>query len=52
MGFLKNNWGNILFVAMKLAKVIVELTPTKKDNKVFSWIENITDVVVPNLKKK
>jgi len=37
--FLLDNWGELLIAVMAFAKVVVNLTPTKNDNKVFGWID-------------
>jgi len=51
MEFLQNNWIEILGALLVFAKVIVNLTPSEKDNKIFSFIDNIVDAIIPNLKK-
>ena len=44
------NWSAVLFALMGFIKVIVNLTPSKKDNDVFGWIDTIFNAVVPNYK--
>lgn len=41
----------LLVALMGLLKVIVTLTPTEKDNKVFGIIDEIFDSFLPNYKK-
>tara|TARA_Y100001972_G_scaffold126910_1_gene182051 strand:+ start:1491 stop:1655 length:165 start_codon:yes stop_codon:yes gene_type:complete len=48
--FITNNWLELLVGAMAFIKIIVNLTPTIEDNKVFSWIDNIFDAIIPNYK--
>jgi hypothetical protein len=51
MEFLKENWEAILLGLMGFAKIIVNLTPSEKDNKIFSWVDGFIDFFIPNLKK-
>ncbi len=44
--FLINNWAELLIAVMALAKVIVNLTPTEKDNKVFGWLDTLINSIV------
>jgi hypothetical protein len=37
---------------MAFAKVITNLTPTEKDNKIFGWLDTMIDALVPNYTKK
>lgn len=46
--FLAENWGELLIAALAFAKVVVNLTPTEKDNKVFAWLDSLIDVFVPD----
>ena len=52
MDFILTNWLELLVAVMALAKVITNLTPTDKDNKVFGWIDKIINALVPNYNKK
>lgn len=49
--FLKENWMPLLLALMGLAKVIVNLTPSEKDNKIFAIVDKLFDTFIPNLKK-
>lgn len=44
--FLIQNWAELLIAIMALAKVIVNLTPTEKDNKVFGWLDSLIDAII------
>ena len=44
--FFINNWAELLIALMALAKVIVNLTPTEKDNKVFGWLDTLINSIV------
>lgn len=56
--WISENWGLIVEIALivyAIAKVIVNLTPSEKDNliltKVVEFVEKIVDLLIPNLKK-
>jgi len=49
--FITENWLELLIGLMAFIKIVVNLTPTIEDNKVFSWIDNIFDAIIPNYKK-
>jgi len=44
--FLIQNWAELLIAVMALTKVIVNLTPTEKDNKVFGWLDNLINSII------
>jgi len=52
MEILKNHWAEIALAVLALLKVIVNLTPTEKDNKIFGWLDTIIDAIVPKYNKK
>ena len=45
LDFLLNNWGELLIAALAFAKVVVNLTPSEKDNQVFGYIDNIITAI-------
>ena len=49
--FLTVNWGELLIAVMALAKVIVNLTPTEADNKVFGWLDSIITYFIDDNRK-
>jgi len=51
METIQNNWLELLLGLMAFAKIVVNLTPSEKDNKIFDWIDKLIDVFIPNLKK-
>ena len=51
MEILKENWVELLLGLMAFAKIVVNLTPSEKDNKVFDWLDKLIDVFIPNNKK-
>lgn len=50
--FLIENWMPLLLGLMGLAKVIVNLTPSTKDNEIFAWIDKLINLFIPNFNKK
>ena len=48
MDFILENWVELLFAFMALLKVVTNLTPTEKDNKIFGWLDTIINVIVGN----
>tara|TARA_R110000787_G_scaffold156711_1_gene270574 strand:+ start:101 stop:259 length:159 start_codon:yes stop_codon:yes gene_type:complete len=49
--FLTANWAELLIAVLALAKVIVNLTPTEADNKVFGWLDSIITYVIGDNRK-
>lgn len=45
------NLMEILVALMVLAKVVINLTPTEKDNKVFGLVDSILNAIVPDRRK-
>ena len=50
--FLIQNWAELLIAVMALTKVIVNLTPTEKDNKVFGWLDNLINSIITDRRSK
>ena len=50
--FLTANWAEMLIAVMALAKVIVNLTPTSADNKIFGWLDMLINSVITDRRKK
>jgi hypothetical protein len=48
--FLKNNAASLILALLAFLKVIVNLTPTEKDNKVFGLLDTFVNWIVPNFK--
>ena len=48
--FIKTNWAVLIFPFLAFIKVIVNLTPTEKDNKVFGMLDTLINWLVPNYK--
>jgi len=45
-------WAEIILALMAFVKVIVNLTPTEADNKVFGWLDVLINAIVADRKKK
>tara|TARA_R110002073_G_scaffold295716_2_gene461658 strand:+ start:614 stop:784 length:171 start_codon:yes stop_codon:yes gene_type:complete len=52
MEFILENWLELLIGLMAFIKVVTNLTPTEKDNKIFTWIDTIINAIVPNYNYK
>jgi len=44
--FILQNWGELLIAVLALAKVVVNLTPTEKDNKIFGYIDSLINSII------
>lgn len=52
IGFIAENWAELLLALMGFIKVIVRLTPSLKDDAVFGKIDSLISWIVPNNAKK
>lgn len=50
-GFLTLNWGVISLSLLSFLEVITRLTPSEKDNTVLSFLSNVLNAIIPNLRK-
>lgn len=50
VGFVKNNVAELTLAMLAFFKVIVNLTPTESDNKIFGLLDNFINWIVPNFK--
>lgn len=44
--FFTQNWGELIIGLMAFVKVIVNLTPTEKDNEIFAKIDKIINYFI------
>ena len=51
MDFILDNWGELLIGAMAFIKIVVNITPTEKDNMVFGWLDSLVNMIVSDRKK-
>jgi hypothetical protein len=54
--FLLNNWGELVIALMAFVKVVINLTPTEKDNQIFGYLDSLINMIIadrikPNNKK-
>jgi hypothetical protein len=49
---IQTYWAEILLALMALVKVIVNLTPTEADNKVFGWLDTLINAIVSDRRKE
>tara|TARA_R100000458_G_C8089486_1_gene120815 strand:+ start:417 stop:590 length:174 start_codon:yes stop_codon:yes gene_type:complete len=52
MSFIIENWIELLIGLMAFLKIIVNLTPSDKDNGVFALVDTIINAIIPNKNKK
>ena len=50
-GFLAHNWGILSLSLISFLEVVTRLTPSVKDNTVLTFLSNLLNVLIPNLKK-
>jgi hypothetical protein len=48
MEFVAQNWAEILLALMAFAKVIVNLTPSIKDDRVFAYVDLLFNAIIAN----
>lgn len=51
MDFILENWAELTLAVLALVKVIVNLTPSEKDNKVFGYIDTLINLIIADRKK-
>ena len=44
--FILENWAELTLAVLALVKVIVNLTPTTNDNKVFGYIDTLINLII------
>ena len=54
--FLLNNWAELVLGSMAFVKVVINLTPTEKDNQIFGYLDSLINMIIadrtkPNNKK-
>lgn len=46
MDFILNNWAELLIGLMAFVKVVVNLTPTEKDNQIFGYLDSLINMII------
>lgn len=49
---IQTYWAEIVLALMAFVKVIVNLTPTEADNKVFGWLDVLINAIVADRRKQ
>ena len=49
---IQTYWAEIILAAMAFIKVIVNITPTEADNKVFGWLDTLINAIVADRRKE
>ena len=49
---IQTYWAEIILALMAFVKVIVNLTPTEADNKVFGWLDTLINAIVADRRKE
>ena len=49
--FISENWAELVLALLTLVKVVVNLTPTEQDNKVFGYIDVLINLIISDRKK-
>lgn len=44
--FFLENWGELLIALLAFSKVVVNLTPTETDNRVFGYLDTLINAIV------
>jgi hypothetical protein len=48
MEFLLDNWAELLLAFLMFAKVVVNLTPSIKDDRVFTYVDLLVNAIIAN----
>jgi hypothetical protein len=51
MEFIADNWAELTLALLALVKVVVNLTPTEQDNKVFGYLDVLINLIIADRKK-
>ena len=49
--FIVTNIGELAIGILAFIKIIVNITPTEKDNQVFGWLDSLVNMIVSDRKK-
>jgi len=49
--FITNNLAELIIGLLAFIKIIVNLTPTEKDNQVFGWLDALINMIISDRKK-
>jgi len=49
--FITNNLAELIIGLLAFIKIVVNLTPTEKDNQVFGWLDTLINMIISDRKK-
>ena len=49
--FILSNWGELVIGLLAFGKIVVNLTPTEKDNQVFGWLDALINMIISDRRK-
>jgi hypothetical protein len=49
--FITENWGELTLAVLALLKVIVNLTPSERDNQVFGYLDVLINLIIADRRK-
>lgn len=49
--FIAEFWSELVLGVLAFVKIIVNLTPTENDNKVFGWLDSLINLIIADRKK-
>ena len=52
MDFFLENWAELLLAFMVFVKVVVNLTPSIKDDRVFAYVDLLLNAIIANNQKE
>jgi len=51
MDFIMANLAELVIGLLAFIKIIVNITPTENDNKVFGWLDSLINMIITDKKK-
>jgi len=51
LDFIIENWGELVIGLLAFAKIVVNLTPTETDNKIFGWLDSMINMIIEDRRK-
>lgn len=50
--FIIENWASLILGILAFAKIVVNLTPTEKDNQIFGYLDILITAITGDRRKK
>ena len=51
IAFITHNWGELTLGLLAFIKLVVNLTPTEKDNQIFGYLDVLINLIIADRKK-